>query len=125
MQQLWLMTRASSRAVLSEQALLHHPLPAHATARPILTCNLEPLLPCTHRSYIVLLGLSDLFIHVLRDPVSEQHSWVTHRWTYRIVTVPEVLCAPIHDEFNYSYTWKTCTPLMTMLYDSAWLVIMM
>src|SRR5436190_9891547 len=100
MQHLWLMARASSRVVLYEQAFLHHPLPSHTTARPILTCNLKPLLPCTHRSYIVLLGLSDLFIHVVRDPVSEQHSWVIQRWTCRI---PEVLCAPIHDEFHYSH----------------------
>src|SRR5438128_12620828 len=82
MQQLWLMARASSRAILSEQAFLHDPLPAHTTARPILTCNLKPLLPCTHQSYIVLLGLSDLFIHVVRDPISEQYSWVIQRWTY-------------------------------------------
>src|SRR6266540_2613899 len=103
MQHLWLMARASSRAVLSEQAFLHHPLPAHTTATHILTCNLKPLLPCTHRSYIVLLGLNDFFIHVLRDPVSEQHYWVIQRWTNNIVTVPEVLCAPIHDEFHYSH----------------------
>src|SRR5436190_12285963 len=64
--------------------------------RDLSLCNLKPLLPCTHRSYIVLLGLSDLFIHVVHDPVSEQHSWVIQRWTYSIVTVPEVLCAPIH-----------------------------
>src|SRR6266508_2856130 len=64
MQQLWLMACVSNHAVLSEQAFLHHPLPAHTTATPILTCNLKPLLPCTHRSYIVLLGLSDFFIHV-------------------------------------------------------------
>src|SRR6266540_6441434 len=103
MQHLWLMACASSRAVLSEQAFLHHPLPAHTTARPILTCNLKHLLPRTHRSYIVLLVLSDLFIHVVPDPVSEQHSWVIQRWTYSIVTVPEILCRPIHDEFHYSH----------------------
>src|SRR6266540_181488 len=97
MQQLWLMARASSRAVLSKQAFLHHPLPAHTTTIFVLTCNLEPLLPCTHRSYIMLLGLSYFFIHVLCDLVSEQHSWVTQRWSYNIVTVPEVLCAPIRD----------------------------
>src|SRR6266498_2514725 len=110
MQHLWLMARASSRAVLSEQAFLHHPLPMHTTTRPILTCNLKPLLPCTHRSYIVLLGLSDLFIHVVRDPISEQQSWVIQIWTYNIVTVPEVLCAPIYDEFHYSHKWKTLYP---------------
>src|SRR6266540_7216762 len=98
MQQLWLMAGASSRAVLFKQAFLHHPLPAHTTATSILTCNLEPLLLCTHQSYIVLLGLSYFFIHVLRDLVSEHHSCVIHRWTYNIVTVPEVLCAPIHDK---------------------------
>src|SRR5881396_2772699 len=103
MQQLWLMAHASSHAVLSEQAFLHHALPAHTTATSVLTCNLEPLLPCIHRSYIVLLGLSYFFIHVFRDPVSEQHSWVIQRWTSSIVTVPEVLCAPIHDEFHYSH----------------------
>src|SRR5207247_4010570 len=84
--------------------------PAHTTATSVLTCNLEPLLPCTHRSYIVLLGLNYFFIHVLHDPVSEHHSWVIHRWTYSIVTVPEVLCTPIHDEFNYSHKWKTQYP---------------
>src|SRR6266508_5421272 len=110
MQQLWLMARASSRAVLSKQAFLHHPLPAHTTVRPILTCNLKPLLSCTHRSYIVLFGLSDLFIHVVRDPVSEQHSWVIQRWTYNIVTVPEVLCAPIHDEFTIPTSGRHRTP---------------
>src|SRR5207237_8900101 len=110
MQQLWLMARASSCAVLSQQTFLHNPLPAHTPARPILTCNLKPLLPCTHRSYIVLLGLSDLFIHVVPDLVSEQHSWVIQRWTYSIVTVPEVLCASIHDEFHYSHNWKTPYP---------------
>src|SRR5438105_8861511 len=87
MQQLWLMARGSSRAVLSEQAFLHHPLPAHTTAISVLTCNLESLLPCTHRSYIVLLGLSYFFIHVLRDPVSEDrkstrlnssHEWISY-----------------------------------------------
>src|SRR5207237_5339899 len=96
MQQLWLMARASSRAVLSEQAFLHNPLPAHTPARPILTCNLKPLLPCTHRSYIVLLGLSDLFIHVVPDPVSDQHSCVIQSWHYIIVTVPDVFCRLIH-----------------------------
>src|SRR6266540_4349461 len=102
MQQLWLMTRASSRAVLSKQTFLHDPLPSHTMARLILTCNLKPLLPCTHRSYIVLLGLSDRFIHVVRDPVSEQYSCVIQRWTYSIV--------PIHDEFHYSHKWKTPYP---------------
>src|SRR5947207_14743787 len=48
-------------------------------------------------------AFSYFFIHVLRDPVSEQHSWVIQRWTYSIVTVPEVLSVPIHDEFNYSH----------------------
>src|SRR6266498_2108054 len=110
MQQLWLMAHASSRAVLSEQAFLHHLLPAHTTAISVLTCNLEPLLLCFHRSYIVLLGLSYFFIHVLHDPVSEHHFWVTHRWIYNIITVPEVLCAPIHDEFNYFHKWKTPYP---------------
>src|SRR6266508_6655184 len=122
MQHLWLMARASNRAVLSEQAFLHHPLPAHTTTTFVLTCNLEPLLSCTHQSYIVLLGLSYFFIHVLCDPVSEQHSCVIQRWTYSIVTVPEILCAPIHDEFNYSHKWKTPYPTHDLLYDSATLV---
>src|SRR6266542_6393594 len=94
MQKSWVMARASSRAVLSKQAFLHHPLPAHTMARSVLTCNLEPLLPCTHRSYIVLLGLSYFFIHVLCDPVSEHHCRVIHRWTYSTVTLHEVLYAP-------------------------------
>src|SRR5438105_11817590 len=110
MQQLWLMARASSHAILSKQAFLHHPLPAHTTVISVLTCNLEPLLPCPIGLTLCCWALVIFFIHVLRDPVSEHHSWVTHRWTYSIVTVPEVLCAPIHDEFNYSHKWKIPYP---------------
>src|SRR6266540_1810798 len=87
-----------------------HPLPAHTTARSVLTCNLEPLFPCTHRSYIVLLGLSYFLMHVLCDPVSEHYCRVIHSWTYSMVAVPEVLCAPIHDELNDSHKWKTPYP---------------
>src|SRR5881394_2266428 len=110
MQKFWLIARASSRAVLSKQAFLQHPLPAHTTARSVLTCNLKPLFPCTHRSYIVLLGLSYFLMHVLRDPISEHHCRVIHSWTYNKVAVHEVLCAPIHDEFNDSHKWKTPYP---------------
>src|SRR5438046_2608934 len=78
MQKLWLIAHAISRAVLSKQAFLQHPFPAHTTARSVLTCNLEPLFPCTHRSYIVLLGLSYFLMHVLCDPVSEHHCRVIH-----------------------------------------------
>src|SRR6266498_1567554 len=125
MQKLWLMARASSCAVLSKQAFLQHPLPAHTTARSVLTCNLEPLFPCTHRSYIVLLGLSYFLMHVLHDPVSEHHCRVIHSWTYSMVAVPEVLCAPIHMmNSTIPTSGRHRTPRMTMLYDSAWLVVM-
>src|SRR5438105_15450673 len=89
----------SSRAVLSKQVFLQHPLPAHTTARSVLTCNLEPLFSCTHWSYIVLLGLSYFLMHVLCDSVSEYHCRVIHSWTYSMVAVPVELCAPILDEF--------------------------
>src|SRR5947207_9682085 len=72
---------------------------------PLLTTS--PLFPYTT---LFRSGLSDFFIHVLRDPISKQHYWVIQRWTNSIVTVPEVLCAPIHDEFHYSHKWKTPYP---------------